>query len=185
MINKDFLDKMKDGAILINAARGEVVDTAALKAAIEKKKLRVGVDVYENEPTGGEAVFEDTELAKIANCTPHIGASTNQASEAVADEVVCIVDSYRQTGKPVNGVNVQDKSPAIINLVVRHYNRVGVLAGVLDELKNDGVNVEEMENMIFKGGKAASCTLKLDSEPSDEAVKNIKTGENVIQVVLK
>jgi D-3-phosphoglycerate dehydrogenase len=185
MINKDFLNKIKEGAILINAARGEVVDTAALKAAIEKKKLRVGVDVYENEPTGGEAVFEDTELAKMANCTPHIGASTNQASEAVADEVVRIVDSYRQTGKPVNGVNVQDKSPAIINLVVRHYNRVGVLAGVLDELRNDGVNVEEMENMIFKGGKAASCTLKLDSKPSEEAVKNIKTGENVIQAVLK
>lgn len=185
MINKDFLDKMKDGAILINTARGEVVDTAALKAAIKKKKLRVGVDVYENEPTDGEAVFEDTQLAKIANCTPHIGASTNQASEAVADEVVWIVESYRQTGKPANAVNVQDKSPAIINLVVRHYNRVGVLAGVLDELRNDGVNVEEMENMIFKGGKAASCTLKLDSKPSDEAVKNIKTGENVIQVLLK
>jgi D-3-phosphoglycerate dehydrogenase len=185
IINKAFLEKLKDGAIVINAARGEVVDTTALKAAIEKKKLRVGVDVYENEPTGGEAAFEDTELAKIANCTPHIGASTNQAAEAVADEVVRIVDSYVQTGKPANSVNAQDKSPAIINLVVRHYNRVGVLAGVLDELRNDGVNVEEMENMIFKGGKAASCTLKLDSEPSDAAVKKIMTGENVIQAVLK
>jgi D-3-phosphoglycerate dehydrogenase len=90
-----------------------------------------------------------------------------------------------QTGKPANGVNVQDKSPATINLVVRHYNRVGVLAGVLDELRNDGVNVEEMENMIFKGGKAASCTLKLDSMPIDRTLKKIRAGENIIQAVLK
>lgn len=185
MINKNFIEKMKDGAILINTARGEVVDTAALKEAIKKKGLRVGLDVYENEPTVGEDVFEDKELAAAANCTPHIGASTAQASEAVADEVVRIVRAYRETGRPVNAVNIQDKSPAVINLVIRHYNRVGVLAGVLDELRNEGVNIEEMENMIFKGGRAASCTLKLDSKPSGETVGKIKFGEDIIQAVLK
>ncbi|MFH1357977.1 MAG: NAD(P)-dependent oxidoreductase, partial [bacterium] len=66
MVNEEFLGKMKDGAILVNCARGEVIDTVALKAAINSKGLRVGLDVFENEPTGGEDVFNDTELANMA-----------------------------------------------------------------------------------------------------------------------
>jgi len=185
MVNAKFLAQMKDGAILINCARGEVVDTAALEEAIQTKGIRAGLDVFENEPAGGVADFPDTELAQVANCTPHIGASTDQAAEAVASEVVHIVDSYINTGIPANTVNIQDKSSAIINLIVRHYNRVGVLAGVLDELRTAGINIEEMENLIFAGGKAASCTLKLDSEPDADTIKKIKTSENIIAATLK
>jgi len=185
LIGKKLLNKMKDGAILINASRGEVVDTEALKESIAKKKLRVGLDVFENEPAGGDADFTDACLAEIVTCTPHIGASTDQAAEAVADEVVRIIRSYKETGKPTNTVNIRGKSSAIINLVVRHYNRIGVLAGVLDELRNEGVNIEEMENTIFDQGKAASCTLKLDSPPSDGTLRTIKTSDNIIQVMLK
>ena len=185
MVNSQFLEQMKDGAILINCARGEVVDTAALKEAIRTKGIRAGLDVFENEPTGGVADFPDTELAQAANCTPHIGASTDQAADAVTSEVVHIVDSYINTGIPANTVNIQDKSQAIINLIVRHYNRVGVLAGVLDELRNAEINIEEMENLIFAGGKAASCTLKLDSEPSADTIEKIKANEDVVAAMLK
>ena len=143
------------------------------------------MDVFENEPTGGVADFPDTELAKLANCTPHIGASTNQAADAVASEVVHIVDSYIKTGTPANTVNIQDKSQAVINLIVRHYNRVGVLAGVLDELRTADINIEEMENLIFAGGKAASCTLKLDSEPSADTIEKIKASEDIVAATLK
>jgi len=185
MVNTQFLAQMKDGAILVNCARGEVVDTAALKEAIKTKGLRVGADVFENEPTGGEAEFHDAELAEMANCTPHIGASTDQAADAVASEVVHIVDCYKNTGTPANTVNIQSKSPAVINLVVRHYNRVGVLAGVLDILREAEVNIEEMENLIFDGGEAASCTLKLDSEPTADIIKKINGDNNVIAAMLK
>lgn len=185
LIGEDFLGRMKDGAILINTSRGEVVDTAALKKAIADKQLRVGLDVYENEPTGGEDDFTDADLAANATATPHVGASTDQAAEAIATEVVRVVSTYKETGKPVNGVNIQGKSKAIINLVVRHFNRVGVLAGVLDELRNADINIEEMENTIFEGGAAASCTLKLDDKPGEKVVAAIAAMENVIQVALK
>ncbi len=185
LVNQDFLAKMKDGAILINTARGEVVDTAALKEAIRAKKLRVGLDVVENEPAGGEADFADTELAQLATCTPHIGASTDQSSEAIAEETVRIVKIYKETGKPVNTVNIRKKTSAVINLVVRHYNRVGVLASVLGELRNEGVNIEEMENTIIEGGTVASCTLKLDDTPSEGLIKKLSQNENAIQVMLK
>ncbi|MFH0880748.1 MAG: NAD(P)-dependent oxidoreductase, partial [Lentisphaerota bacterium] len=162
MVNKDFLARMKDGAILINTSRGDIIDTAALKEAIKAKKLRVGLDVFDNEPAGGEDVFADLELAGMVIGTPHVGASTDQASEAIAAEVVRIVKVYQETGTPPNTVNIRKKTSAVINLVVRHFNKVGVIAGVLDELRNGGVNIEEMENLIFEGGSAACCTLKLD-----------------------
>ena len=89
------------------------------------------------------------------------------------------------TGKPINAVNIREKTSAVISLVVRHYNRVGVLAGVLDALREDGINIEEMENTIFEGGKTASCTLLLDDEPTDETMKKIKSSDHIIQVMLK
>jgi D-3-phosphoglycerate dehydrogenase len=185
MVNAEFLSSMKDGAILVNAARGEVVDTAALKKAIKEKSLKVGLDVFENEPSSGEAAFEDKELAELAACTPHIGASTDQASEAIASEVVNVVKSYLETGKPIHAVNIREKSPAKISLVARHFNKVGVLASVLTVIREEGINIEEMANTIFKDGEAASCTLKLDTKPSAAALKKLEAIENIIEVSLK
>ena len=68
---------------------------------------------------------------------------------------------------------------------LRHYNKVGVLASVLDELRSAQINVEEMANSIFSGGKAAVCTMKLDSEPSAEVLKRLNQGENIIKAALK
>lgn len=185
IINKEFLAQMKDGSILINSARGEVVNTKDLKTAIKEKGLRVGFDVFEDEPTGGKADFNDTELADLITCTPHVGASTDQSTAAVADEVINIVKAYKNTGKPLNGVNQRQKSTAQNNLVVRHFNQVGVLAGVFDALRYEKINIEEMENMIFETGCAASCSLKLDVQPSAALIEKIASAENIIQVMLK
>ena len=185
LVSAEFMAKMKDGAILVNAARGEVVDSVAVMEAVKSKGIRYATDVFEDEPAGGEAEFAATDFAALITATPHIGASTAQSEEAIADEVVRIVDSYCRSGKPVNVVNVCAKSKAIISLVVRHYNRVGVLAGVLDKLKDAGINVEEMENTIFEGGEAASCALRLDEAPRAELIADIAKDENIIQVMVK
>ena len=113
-----------------------------------------------------------------------MGASTDQAADAIADETVRVVKSFIENGKPVNLVNGQQKSPAPYGLVVRHYNQVGVLAGVLDALKTSGVNVEEMENSVFSGGEAAVCSLKLDQEPKADAMEKIIAQKAVIQTTL-
>ena len=185
LIDKTFFDAMKNGAILVNTSRGEVIDTAALKEAIKAKNLRVGTDVFENEPAGGEAEFNDKELAAIVTATPHIGASTDQASEAIADEVVRIIRSFQQTGVALNTVNIRARSSATQSLVIRHYNRVGVLAGILGKLKGSGINVEEMTNIIFDGSKAACCTLLLDAAPSGEVISEMEKDENIIELALK
>lgn len=185
IIDKVFLDAMKPGAILVNTSRGEVTDTPALVDAIKTKGLRVGLDVFENEPAGGEAKFQDKELASMITATPHIGASTDQASEAIADEVVNIVRAFNKSGIPLNTVNIRPQSSATQSLVVRHYNRVGVLAGILGNLKSNGINVEEMTNTIFDASKAACCTLLLDTAPSDEVISEMARDENIIEVALK
>jgi len=185
LIDKSFLDNMKNGAVLVNTSRGEVIDTQALKEAIQTKKLRVGLDVFENEPTGGEASFYDKEFANMVNATPHIGASTDQASEAIADEVVRIIKSFQETGVPVNTVNIRARSSATQSLVVRHYNRVGVLAGILDKLRTGGINIEEMTNIIFETSRAACCTLLLDGAPTIDMINQMQKDENIIEVALK
>ncbi len=185
LIDKDFLNAMRNDAIFVNTSRGEVVNTLALVEAIKSKNLRVGLDVFEGEPAGGEAEFTGKELASLVTATPHIGASTDQASEAIADEVVNIVNSYVTTGVPLNTVNIRARSSATQSLVVRHYNRVGVLAGILGNLKSNGINVEEMTNIIFEASKAACCTLLLDSAPSQSVIQEMSRDENVIEIALK
>ena len=185
LLNTDFFNKMKDGAIFVNTSRGEIVNTAALHKAIDEKALRVGLDVFENEPGSGFAEFDQTDLADLITCTPHIASSTNQASEAIADEVVRIVDSLIKTGKPINAVNSRDKTEDGTILMIRHYNRVGVLASVLDALREAGINVEDMENNIFNGSAAAVASLKLDKTPSADVISEINSSESIIQVSIK
>jgi D-3-phosphoglycerate dehydrogenase len=69
--------------------------------------------------------------------------------------------------------------------VVRHYNRVGVLASILDLLREEGVNVEEMENTIFAGAQAACCTLQLDTPPSPKVLATLGRNDAILQVSLE
>lgn len=184
LVGKAFLDAMRPGAILVNTSRGELVDSEALKAAIVGKSLRVGLDVFEDEPAGGAADFAQTELAAMVTATPHVGASTDQAAEAIAAQVVRIVESFIKTGHPLDTVNLCDRSPATHSLVIRHLNRVGILAGVLDGLREEGINVEEVENTIFEGAKAACCAMLLDQSPSQELLDSLKNNDGVLHVML-
>lgn len=184
IVNRDFLALLRPGAILVNTSRGGLVDTSALRAAIVEKQLRVGIDVFEEEPEGGEAVFSDTALATMLTATPHIGASTAQTSEAIGNAVVEIIENFLRTGHALGAVNLCAKSGATSRLIVRHYNRVGVLASVLDALRAENINVEEMENTILEGGQAAVCSLSLDDPPSAALVKTLADHAAILQISL-
>jgi D-3-phosphoglycerate dehydrogenase len=185
LVGAELLSALPDGAILVNTSRGELVDAVALKDAIRSKGLRVGLDVYCDEPTRGEDVFADQELASMVTGTPHIGASTDEAADAIAAQVVRIVKEFLETGHASAAVNLCQRSAATHHLVVRHYNRIGVLAGVLDELRAEGVNVEEMANAIFDGAAAACCTLQLDQPPSTALIERLRGDANVLDVLLQ
>src|SRR5205085_2375757 len=138
LVGADIFNSMKEGAIFINTARGEVVDQAALAHALQTRGIRAGLDVFANEPTSATADFTD-EIVKEQNLygTHHIGASTDQAQEAIAAETVRIVQSFKETGLVPNVVNLAQRTPATHRLVVRHRDRPGVLAQLLNAIKAD------------------------------------------------
>jgi len=177
LVNAALLARMKPGAILINTARGEVVDHAALAAAVKERGIRVGLDVYANEPATATAPFTD-DLVALPGVygTHHIGASTDQAQEAIAAETVRIIRSYKETGRVPNVVNLARRTPATHMLVVRHRDRPGVLAHVFSHLRQANLNVQETENIVFEGAEAAVARINLDGEPPSSLCQTIKSG---------
>ena len=177
MIGPDFFNAMKDRAYFINTSRGEVVDQGALVDAIHAKGIRAGLDVFAIEPASAVAEFTDP-IAKEASLygTHHIGASTDQAQEAIAAETVRIVQSFKETGQVPNVVNLAQRTPATHRLVVRHRDRPGVLAQVLDAIKAEQINVQEMENIVFEGAEAAVARINLDRAPSAATLERLRSG---------
>ncbi len=176
-VNRSVFERLRPGSYFINTARGEVVDQAALEEAIRERDLRVGLDVFAAEPTSATGDFTDA-IASLKNVygTHHIGASTDQAQEAIAAETVRIIASYKDTGKVPNVVNLAKKTPASHMLVVRHRDRPGVLAHVFDHLRSGNINVQETENVIFEGAQAAVARINLDGAPSDGLLRDIQDG---------
>jgi D-3-phosphoglycerate dehydrogenase / 2-oxoglutarate reductase len=181
LVNASVLGKLKPGSYFVNTARAEVVDHAALAQAVRERNIRVGLDVFANEPKDATGAFADA-IASLPNVygTHHIGASTDQAQEAIAAETVRIITSYQDTGKVPNVVNLCKKTPATHMLVVRHRDRPGVLAHVFDRLRSGAINVQETENVIFEGAQAAVARINLDGAPPDGLLKEIQSGNSDI-----
>jgi D-3-phosphoglycerate dehydrogenase len=176
-VNGQVLGRLKPGAMFINTARAEIVDHAALSKAVRENALRVGLDVLPNEPATatGELSAEILRLPNVYG-THHIGASTDQAQEAIAAETVRIVRSFKETGKVPNVVNLAKRTPATHMLVVRHRDRPGVLAHVFDHLREANLNVQETENIVFDGAEAAVARINLDGSPAPLLCDKIKGG---------
>ena len=147
----------------------------------------MGLDVYPNEPSVPSTAFS----ADILGCggvvygTHHIGASTEQAQESIAAETVRIVRTYREAGRVINCVNLREAAPAAWCVRVRHLNRPGVLAHVLNELSCAHINVDEMQNIITEGAEAACAHIHMDAKPSGDVLARIRTGcESVLAVTV-
>src|SRR6266852_2638668 len=181
LIGADVFKAMRDGAYFINTSRGEVVDQGALVEAIKSKGIRAGLDVFAIEPTSAVAEFTDP-IANEASVygTHHIGASTDQAQEAIAAETVRIIQSFKETGQVPNVVNLAQRTPATHCLVVRHRDRPAVLAQVLDAIKAEQINVQEMENIVFEGAEAAVARINLDKAPSSATLDRLAAANDDI-----
>lgn len=174
---------LRRGAIFVNTSRGEVVDEAALVQAIEERGLVAGLDVFAGEPEV-DGAFEAGIAARAGvYVTHHIGASTDQAQDAVADEACRIVVEWAATGQAPNVVNLAAKTPATHLLVVRHRDEVGVLAGLLDLLRDGGINVQQMQNIIFGGPEGAACArIQVEGVPSEALLAQAQSAAAIFDV---
>ena len=188
VVTDRILGKLPRHGILINTARADLVDHAAMLRAVRERALRVGLDVHADEPKG-----KDTYEAKgfdIAASpdggfiygTPHISASTDQAQLAIATEAVRVIRSFLLEGNVPNVMNVINASSARFLLVIRMLDKVGTFANVLNVIKRHGINVEEIANTVFEGGGAACAKLRVVARPSEACLQEICAFDEVLHV---
>jgi D-3-phosphoglycerate dehydrogenase len=183
------IDLLPERAMLINTARADLVDHAALFEAVEKRGLRVGLDVFPDEPRGtrtfpGPDFLRSYPSGGVVYGTPHIAAATDQAQLSIATEAVRIIRSFMIDATVPNVVNVSSSTAARFQLVIRMMDKVGTFANVLAVLKRHGINVEEVSNTVFEGGVAACAKLRLHSRPTEACLAEIKAFDEVLHVGL-
>ena len=152
MIGKAELDRMRDGACLLNLSRGKVVDIPALHAALSSGKLSgASIDVYPSEPASTKETLE-TELRGLDNVilTPHIGGSTQEAQANIGNEVATALGRYLDLGSTLGGVTLPQldlpspaaKRPGPVSRIVNvHDNVPGVLSSINQVIAQSGVNI--------------------------------------------
>ena len=187
--NKNFFgkkqfDQMKDGAILINLARGFVVDIEALKEAIESKKIAgAAVDVYPVEPRANGA-FE-TPLKGLDNVilTPHVGGSTEEAQRDIADFVPNKIMAYINTGNTVDAVNFANiRLPRQTNahrFLHIHKNVPGIMAKVNKVLATYELNITGQ--YLSTDSKVGYVIVDVDKEYNKKVTSALKKIENTIK----
>ncbi len=182
MVDAAFLGHLRDGGVLLNTSRGDIVDEAALIDALDNRGIRAGLDVYCDEPAAGAADFTSA-LASHPSVvgTHHVGASTRQAQTSVADGVVEVIAAFA-AGTPLHCINLAPHGVGTHTITIRHLDRVGVLAGVLAVLRRNGLNVEHMENRVFDGLIAAVATIEVAGEVADDVVDDLAAVDDVLGV---
>lgn len=189
IVSRRVLELLPERAIVINAARPDLIDQEALLEAVERRAFRVGLDVFRDEPRGSRS-FASPELFRTYPSggfiygTPHIAAATDQAQLAIATETVRIIRSFLLEATVPNVVNVLTSSAARFLMVIRMMDKVGTFANVLAVLKRHGINVEEVSNTVFEGGVAACAKLRLLSRPTEACLAEIKAFSEVLHVDL-
>ncbi|MEM8558629.1 MAG: phosphoglycerate dehydrogenase [Bacteroidota bacterium] len=179
LANQAFFEAMRPGAFFINTARDSVVDERALTWAIRERGIRAATDVPAGEPQAKQTDWTHP-LADDLYLTHHIGASTAQATEAIGREAARVILTYAETGQVPNVVNLAAATPATHLLTVRHRDKVGVLAGVLDHMRQAGWNVQEMENLIFEGHAAACARIRFQGHPDEAVLDRIQETDDVL-----
>ena len=131
IINKDSLEKCKDGVRIVNCARGGLVDEKALKKYIENGKVSgAAIDVFELEPATDSIFFGMEEVI----CTPHLGASTLEAQENVALQVADQMSDFLTTGAVLNAINMPSISASeapVLKPFTKVSEQLGLFVGQL------------------------------------------------------
>jgi D-3-phosphoglycerate dehydrogenase len=188
MINKNVIKQFKKGAILLNYARGEVVDLEALARALEAGDLSgAGVDVYPLEPEKNGDKFS-TPLQHLSNVllTPHIGGSTEEAQENIGDDVSNKLFQYLEMGISTGSHTIPELSlpqhPETHRILHIHYNVPGVLSAVNTALSQNHINI--VGQYLKTNEKVGYVVLDVDKKLSSQALQLLKELKDTIKVRL-
>ncbi|MBQ3492968.1 MAG: 3-phosphoglycerate dehydrogenase [Clostridia bacterium] len=174
IINAGLIRKMKDGVVLINCARGELVDNESVINATQSGKIKKYI-----------VDFPADELIDVENvvCIPHLGASTEEAEDNCAIMAAKQLIDYIENGNVVNSVNYPSCAmprTTAFRLVILHKNTHNILAQITGTVGNEGINISNLTNQ--SKGDYAVTILDIDNEVSDKAIEHIAQVENIIKV---
>ena len=188
MIGKKEIAQMKDGAILINAARGTVIDIPALCDALESKKLNgAAIDVFPVEPKSNSELFESP-LRKFDNVilTPHVGGSTQEAQQNIGVEVAGKLVKYSDNGSTISAVNFPEVSLPEHKLRSRllhiHENRPGVLTQINRAFADQGINIAAQ--YLQTNENIGYVVVDIESENAAEGLAQLSAIEGTIKTRL-
>jgi len=130
-INKDAFKQMKDGVMIINCARGGIIDEIDLEAALKSGKVAgAALDVFAIEPPGTCSLLEEENVI----CTPHLGASTREAQTNVAVAVAKQIIDYLKNGTIVNAVNVPSVTGELLTKMGPYLHLAERIGGLMAQL---------------------------------------------------
>lgn len=187
LLDGEFLRNMRDGAYLVYVGHPAALDQATLLEVAQERNLRVAYDLSGPQLPGSDTGRFRSRLQALPGVigTHHLADRTQQAHEATSREAVRVIRAFLVGGEIVNCVNLLEHSPATWQLVLRLRDTVGVLASVVDHIRADGVNIEEVTSRVFGGARAACCLVALDERPSREALDAIRKLEGVLHLELR
>ena len=175
MINKEALDKMKDGVVLLNFARDLLVDEDALIEALDNGKVKKYVTDFANHTVAGH---------KGILVTPHLGASTEESEENCAVMAVKEVRDFLENGNIKNSVNFPNcdmgTCVAVGRIAICHKNIPNMISQFTKILGAEGLNIADMTNK--SKGEYAYTLIDLESVASREALDELKAIEGVSRV---
>ncbi len=162
LINEDAFDKMKNGVMIINCARGGIVNETDLYNAIRSGKVAgAALDVFEKEPPGASPLFE---LDRVI-CTPHLGASTQEAQANVAAAVAGQIIDYLKYGTIINAVNVPSVTGELLKKIGPFLSLADKMGSLLAQLSKgpfkeiiieytgnfEGLNMSPVSTAVLRG----------------------------------
>ena len=188
LMNKALIKQIKKGAILLNYARGEVVDLEALAAALKEGQLSgAAIDVYPWEPEKNGDKFT-TPLQGLPNVilTPHIGGSTEEAQENIGEDVSNKLFQYLETGMTIGSHTVpplslplQEGTHRILHI---HKNVPGVLSEINSTLSSHNINI--LAQYLKTNDEIGYVVLDIDKRLSNQALQLLKDVKNTIKTRL-
>lgn len=186
MIGEKEIAAMKQGAILINAARGSVVEIEPLAEAIKAGKLNgAAIDVFLVEPKGNDEEFQSP-LRGLDNVilTPHIGGSTLEAQENIGIEVAEKLITYSDNGTTVTSVNFPEVAlpahPDKHRLLHIHDNVPGVLSQINRVLSENGINISGQ--YLQTNDKVGYVVIDVDKAYGPQALEALKKVEHTLKI---
>lgn len=182
---KEHFDQMKEGSYFLNLARGPVVDVPALKSAMASGKIvGAGVDVFPEEPKSNNDPFE-SELIGTPNLilTPHVGGSTLEAQQNIADFVPGKIMAYINTGSTANSVNFPNLTLPTFDhahrLIHIHHNKPGVIAKINNVLASHEINI--LGQYLKTNELIGYVITDIDKKYSKDLIKELKKVDHTIK----